>query len=69
MFDPTDPRHFTPEQRLEELTVLLATGVLRLPSVRPNPVSDSTPNGLDVSPQSLPHASRPVNASREQRRS
>ena len=29
-FDPTDPRHLTPEQRLDELAALLASGVRRL---------------------------------------
>jgi len=28
-FDPTDPRHLTPEQRLDKLTALLATGMRR----------------------------------------
>jgi hypothetical protein len=28
-FDPTDPRNLTPEQRLDELTPLLAMGVRR----------------------------------------
>ena len=26
-FDPADPRHLTPEQRLDELAALLAIGV------------------------------------------
>src|SRR5690348_5513013 len=29
-FDPTDPKHLTPEQRLDELCALLATGTRRL---------------------------------------
>ena len=37
MFDPTDPRHLTPEQRLDELTALLATGVRR--RARPAPAA------------------------------
>ena len=28
--DPTDPQHLTPEQRLDELAALLATGVRRV---------------------------------------
>jgi hypothetical protein len=40
-FDPTDPQHLTAEQRLDELTSLLATGVrrvltLRLPPPQPH---------------------------------
>jgi hypothetical protein len=64
--DPTDPRQLTPEQRLDELTALLATGVRRLLVLRP---ADSPQNSLDVSSGTSVHASRPVNASREQRRS
>ena len=69
MFDPTDPRHFTPEERRDELTALFATGVRRLLSLRPNPISDSSPNGLDVSAEKSVHASRPVNATRDEERS
>ena len=32
--DPTDPRHLTAEQRLDELSALLATGVRRLLALR-----------------------------------
>ena len=66
--DPTDPRHLTPEQRLDELTALLATGVRRVLALRP-PFPDSPQNSLDVWPEKSVHATRPVNASREQRRS
>jgi hypothetical protein len=66
--DPTDPRHLTPEQRLDELTALLAAGVRRMLGLRP-PIADSAQNSLDVRPAKSVHASRTVNASREQRRS
>ena len=29
-FDPTDPQHMPPEQRIDELTAILAAGVLRM---------------------------------------
>ncbi len=64
--DPTAPRHLTPEQRLDELTALLASGVRRVLVLRP---PDSAQNSLDVSAEKSVHATRPVNASREQRRS
>jgi hypothetical protein len=64
--DPADPVHLTPEQRLEEIASLLATGVLRLQrraalasscnhSEFP---SDSAPNGLDESPETRLHGPR-----------
>ncbi len=66
--DPTDPRHLTPEQRLDELTALLATGVRRVLTLRlPPPESEQNP--LDVCGGKSVHAARPVNASREQGRS
>jgi hypothetical protein len=66
--DPTDPRHLTPEQRIDELAALLAIGVRRLLALRPA-LQDSPPNSLDVSPEKSVHATRPVNAIREQTRS
>jgi hypothetical protein len=36
-FDPTDPRHLTPEQRLDEPAALLANGLRRASSARPAP--------------------------------
>jgi hypothetical protein len=63
--DPTDPVNLSPEQRLDELTAILAAGVRRIPV----PLPDSAQNGLDVSGKSRLHVSRPVNATREQRRS
>lgn len=66
--DPTDPRRLTPQQRLDELTALLATGVGRALALRPR-LQDSPQNPLDESPQKSVHATQPVNASREQRRS
>lgn len=58
--NPTDPRHLTPEQRLDELTALLAKGARRLLALRADatitPTSwpdslppDSAQNPLDVS--------------------
>jgi hypothetical protein len=69
MFDPTDPSDLTPEQRLDELTALLATGLRRVLALRPPPLQESAQNPLDVCPKSRPHGTRTVNASREQRRS
>ncbi len=71
-FDPTDPQHLTPEQRLDELTALLATGVRRALVLRPGligPLQKSGPDGLDVSGETSVHASRPVNANRDGERS
>jgi hypothetical protein len=64
--DPADPIHLTPEQRLEEIAALLATGVLRLqrraaltaPCNHPEFPSDSSPNGLDESPERRLHGHR-----------
>ena len=33
-FDPTDPRHLTPEQRLDELAAILVVGARRALSAR-----------------------------------
>ena len=55
MFDPTDPLHLTPDQRLEELTALLAVGVRRALALRLPGVQESVQNPLDVVPQSRPH--------------
>jgi hypothetical protein len=70
-FDPTDPAHLMPEQRLDELAAILAAGVrraraLRPPSLLQAPV-DSPPDGLDPSPGKSVHARR-VNADREHRK-
>ena len=55
-FDPTDPRHLTAEQRLSELTALLATGVRRALSLRTvGPLPESEQIRLDVSPQTSVH--------------
>ena len=40
-FDPTDPQHLAPEQRLDELTSVLATGVRRLLSIRADPATST----------------------------
>jgi hypothetical protein len=59
--DPTDPAHLTPDRRLDEVAMILATGVRRLLSVRATPVQESPPNCLEVSPALPLHVSRPVN--------
>ena len=69
MFDPTDPRNLTPEQRLDELTALLATGVRRVLALHLPPLQKSAQIQLDVSSEKSVHASRTVNTSGEQRRS
>jgi hypothetical protein len=56
--DPTDPSHLTPEQRLDELATLLATGMRRLLKLRP---LESSRNCLEVSADLPLHVSRPVN--------
>lgn len=68
-FDPTDPRHLTPEQRLDELAAILATGVRRALTIRdatatpppaappPNP-AESPRIRLDVCAESRLHVPR-----------
>ena len=75
-FDPTDPRHLTPDQRLDEIVALLATGIRRLLALRakeiphsPQIPQNSSQNGLDEWADKSVHVSRPVNASEERRRS
>jgi hypothetical protein len=64
-YDPTDPSHLTEDQRLDELSALLATGVARLLVHRAShPVSlpsESDGNGLEVCADLSLHVSRPVN--------
>ena len=65
-FDPTDPDHLSPDQRLDELTAILAEGVRRLLSLRAAPAEspapeippESTPNGLDVCGETRLHVPR-----------
>ena len=64
-FDPTDPRQLTPQQRLDALTALLATGAARALAVRAPPTvapaeatQDSAQNQLDVSPETRLHVPR-----------
>ena len=71
-FDPTDPIHLTSDQRLDELSALLATGMKRLLSLRakaspgsPQILQNSSQNGLDEWGQQSVHVSRPVNATGE----
>jgi hypothetical protein len=46
--DPTDPRHLTPDQRLDELAAILATGVRRALALGIQP--KSTQIRLDLYP-------------------
>ena len=68
-YDPTDPVRLTPDQRLDELFALLATGMRRLLAQRAShPVSlpaESDGNGLDESGDLSVHVSRPVNTDGE----
>ena len=64
-FDPTDPRHLTPQQRLDAFAALLAAGAARLLALRIPPAAapaeapeDSGQNQLDVSPQTRLHVPR-----------
>ena len=59
--DPTDPSHLTPDQRLDEVAQILATGVRRLLSLPRSGAQESSGNGLEVSPALPLHVSRPVN--------
>jgi hypothetical protein len=48
-FDPTHPRHLTPQQRLDELAAILATGTARARASRPTLTpEDSAQIRLDV---------------------
>jgi hypothetical protein len=79
-FDPTDPRHLTPDQSLDELAAILATGVRRMLALRVSPATsptlpppgqippESCRNCLEVSPQSRLHGSNVVNTTREPQR-
>jgi hypothetical protein len=64
-YDPTDPSHLTPDQRLDELAALLATGVRRLLAVRSSTPQESPANYLEVSGDLPLHVSRPVNTAGE----
>ena len=64
-FDPTDPRQLTPQQRLDALTALLATGAARVLALRSTPATapaeapqDSVQNQLDVSAETRLHVPR-----------
>jgi hypothetical protein len=64
-FDPTDPRHLTPQQRLDALAAVLAAGagrVLALPTpavLAPTETpEDSARNQLDVSGETRLHVPR-----------
>ena len=63
--DPTDPTYLTPDQRLDEVAHILATGVRRLLSVGQCAPPESAPNCLEVSPALPLHVSRPVNRAGE----
>ena len=47
-FDPTDPQHLTPEQRLDELTGHRRAAVLAVRLPPAEPLQTSSRNGLDV---------------------
>jgi hypothetical protein len=70
-FDPTDPSHLTPGQRLDELAAILAAGFRRARTLRPPSLpsgpADSPQDGLDLPRQKSVHARR-VNADREHRK-
>ena len=79
-YDPTDPRHLTPEQRLNELAALLAKGIRHRLALRASPITAAPPppeqidreseqNLLDVAGEKSVHACRVVNTSREPTRS
>jgi hypothetical protein len=64
-FDPTDPRQLTPQQRLDALAAVLATGAGRVLALRPPaslapaaPPEDSAQNPLDVSGETRLHVPR-----------
>ena len=62
---PTDPIHLTPDQRLDEVARILATGLRRvLVLLLPSP-QESPGNCLEVSPALPLHVSRPVNTAGE----
>ncbi len=56
-FDPTDPRHLTPEQRLDEAAAIFATGARRALSLRRSlACPDSDSDRLDVFAETSVHA-------------
>ena len=60
----TSSEHLPPDQRLDELSAILAEGITRLFSLRidviqtPSDVSNSAQIGLDVSPKQSVHVPR-----------
>ena len=61
-FDPTDPSHLTPNQRLDALAAILAPGVRRALALHShNPLkseADSPPDGLDKPAEQSVHGPR-----------
>ncbi len=61
-FDPTDPSHLTPDQRLYELAALLAAGIRRARAPRPPSLpqipAESPRDGLDPSDEQSVYAPR-----------
>ena len=65
-FDPTDPFQMTSEQRVGEVTSLLAAGfdhlrhrgAVRTPPIPSETLSDSARNGLDDSPETRLHGQK-----------
>jgi hypothetical protein len=77
---PTDPRDMTPDQRLDELSAILATGFRRVLALRARPdlpaqespepaLVESSVNCLDLSSEARLHVSRVVNTSGDRERS
>jgi hypothetical protein len=77
---PTDARDLTPEQRLDELSAILAIGFRRVLALRARPdlpaeeplqpaLVESSANCLDLSPKARLHVSRVVNTSEDRERS
>jgi hypothetical protein len=64
--EPTHPVHMSPEERMEEIASILAAGFLRLrrrggvplSCSPPQILSDSPPNGLEVSGETRLHGHR-----------
>lgn len=77
IYDPTDPQHLTPHQRLDEVATIMAVGIRRALALRavsrlsggPQLSQESDQNGLDVWGKKSVHVARPVNATGDAGRS
>lgn len=70
-WDVTDPSRLPPDERLVELTAILAAGARRAIAIRSTTaelLQESAQIHLDVSPESRLHGPRGVNATREDER-